>query len=89
MMRSSTADDATLRHRPGGRSAALAEKLPSKTRAITASPSADIFQTFKGDFYKIDPMLFSPAVAAVTAVETGETFFAGEINESALNASFC
>ena len=52
------------------------------------APFASIFQRAGGDFYKIDPMLFSPAVAVVTAVESGETFFGGEINESALNASF-
>jgi methenyltetrahydromethanopterin cyclohydrolase len=66
----------------------LARQLPSRTSRDYGEPFSKIFQTFKGDFYKIDPMLFSPAVAIVTAVETGETFRAGEVNESALEASF-
>ena len=73
---------------PADEARALAEKLPSKTSRDYGEPFSDIFKKFKGDFYKIDPMLFSPAVAVVTAVESGETFFGGEINESALNASF-
>jgi methenyltetrahydromethanopterin cyclohydrolase len=66
----------------------LAHKLPSQTSRDYGEPFAKVFKAFKGDFYKIDPMLFSPAVAVVTAVETGETFRFGEINESALDASF-
>jgi methenyltetrahydromethanopterin cyclohydrolase len=73
---------------PADEARALAEKLPSKTSRDYGEPFSDIFKKFKGDFYKIDPMLFSPAVAVVTAVDSGETFFGGEINESALNASF-
>jgi methenyltetrahydromethanopterin cyclohydrolase len=47
-----------------------------------------VFKAYKGDFYSIDPMLFSPAVAIVTAVETGESFHAGEINHVLLDVSF-
>ncbi|TIM02039.1 MAG: methenyltetrahydromethanopterin cyclohydrolase, partial [Mesorhizobium sp.] len=36
-----------------------------------------IFTRFKGDFYAIDPLLFSPAEVIVTAIETGDTFRAG------------
>ncbi|PPD40576.1 MAG: methenyltetrahydromethanopterin cyclohydrolase, partial [Methylocystis sp.] len=35
-----------------------------------------------------DGSLFSPAEALVTAVETGETFRAGKINEELLDKSF-
>ena len=42
----------------------------------------------KGDFYEIDPMLFSPAAVIVTALDTGETFRAGRANLSLLDASF-
>ncbi|TIP64969.1 methenyltetrahydromethanopterin cyclohydrolase, partial [Mesorhizobium sp.] len=37
-----------------------------------------VFKRFKGDFYAIDPLLFSPAEVIVTAIETGDTFRAGE-----------
>ena len=41
-----------------------------------------------GDFYAIDPMLFSPAKVIVTAIETGKSFRAGELNFDLLDASF-
>jgi methenyltetrahydromethanopterin cyclohydrolase len=66
----------------------LAEKLPSSNSRDYGRPFADIFKAYKGDFYQIDGSLFSPAEALVTAVETGETFRAGEINVALLDKSF-
>jgi methenyltetrahydromethanopterin cyclohydrolase len=67
---------------------ALAEKLPSKASPDYGRPFAEIFKRVKGDFYAIDPMLFSPAKIIVTALETGESFHAGEIDLGLLDASF-
>lgn len=67
---------------------ALAEKLPSTTSRDYGRPFAEVFKAYKGDFYSIDPMLFSPARAIVTAVETGETFHAGRIDQALLDVSF-
>ncbi|MBV8578382.1 MAG: methenyltetrahydromethanopterin cyclohydrolase, partial [Acetobacteraceae bacterium] len=36
----------------------------------------------------IDPMLFSPAQAIVTSLESGETFHAGALDPVLLDASF-
>jgi methenyltetrahydromethanopterin cyclohydrolase len=66
----------------------LARQLPSHTSRDYGKPFAEVFKAFKGDFYAIDPMLFSPAEAIVTALETGETFRAGAIDETLLDASF-
>jgi methenyltetrahydromethanopterin cyclohydrolase len=55
----------------------LAEKIPSSTSRDHGRPFAEIFKHFKGDFYAIDPLLFSPAEVIVTAIETGDTFRAG------------
>jgi methenyltetrahydromethanopterin cyclohydrolase len=66
----------------------LAEKLPSFNSRDYGQPFADIFKAYEYDFYKVDGSLFSPAEALVTAVETGETFRAGQINEELLNKSF-
>jgi methenyltetrahydromethanopterin cyclohydrolase len=55
----------------------LAEKLPSRASRDYGQPFAKIFKHFKGDFYAIDPLLFSPAEVIVTAVESGDTFRAG------------
>ena len=66
----------------------LAEKLPSHNSRDYGQPFADIFKAYEYDFYKVDGSLFSPAEALVTAVETGETFRAGKINEELLDKSF-
>jgi methenyltetrahydromethanopterin cyclohydrolase len=67
---------------------ALAEGLPSRTSRDYGKPFAEVFKAFKGDFYAIDRMLFSPAEAMVTALETGETFRAGAVDGALLDASF-
>ncbi len=66
----------------------LAMALPSTNSRDYGRPFAEVFKAFNFDFYKIDPMLFSPAVAMVTAVESGETFRAGQVSQDLLDASF-
>lgn len=67
---------------------ALAQSLPSTGSRDYGRPFAEVFKAYKGDFYSIDPMLFSPARAIVTAVDTGETFHAGQIDQALLDVSF-
>lgn len=67
---------------------ALAEKMPSQASRDHGRPFAEIFKAAKGDFYAIDPMLFSPAEVIVTALETGESFHHGRIDLKLLDASF-
>jgi methenyltetrahydromethanopterin cyclohydrolase len=62
---------------PADEAAALAEKLPSSASRDHGRPFRDIFQAFAGDFYAIDPLLFSPAEVIVTAIDSGDTFRAG------------
>ncbi|MBA2127718.1 methenyltetrahydromethanopterin cyclohydrolase [Hyphomicrobium methylovorum] len=66
----------------------LAEGLPSSTCASFGKPFAEIFADVNGDFYKIDPMLFSPAQVLISNVETGNTFRAGELAPEIVDASF-
>ena len=66
----------------------LAEKLPSNTSSDYGKPFAKVFAEAEYDFYKIDQMLFSPAQVSVTAVESGNTFMAGEVNIGLLKESF-
>ena len=66
----------------------LAEALPSRASRDFGAPFAEIFRRFNGDFYAIDPMLFSPAEVIVTAVESGESFHAGAVHHTLLDASF-
>lgn len=73
---------------PPDEARSLADKLPSKASRHYGQPFAEIFKAVKGDFYAIDPMLFSPAKITVTALETGESFHSGEIDLGLLDASF-
>ena len=73
---------------PAADAKALAEKLPSSTANDYGTPFAEIFRRYEGDFYKIDPMLFSPAEVAVVALETGETFRGGAVDPKLIDASF-
>ena len=67
--------------------AALAEKLPASASSDYGRPFYEIFKRYDNDFYKIDPMLFSPAEAFLTSATTGRTFRAGRLNPEVLRAS--
>jgi methenyltetrahydromethanopterin cyclohydrolase len=66
----------------------LAKELPSSTSKDYGKPFAQIFKECKYDFFKIDGMLFSPASVIVTAVESGNSFRAGKLDNELLNLSF-
>lgn len=66
----------------------LAETMPSNTSKDYGKPFADTFKAVNMDFYKIDPLLFSPAKVTVSNLETGHTFTAGFLDENILNQSF-
>jgi len=67
--------------------AALAERLPASGASDYGTPFYDIFKRYDNDFYKIDPMLFSPAEVWLTSVQSGRTFHAGRTNVDVLRAS--
>jgi methenyltetrahydromethanopterin cyclohydrolase len=73
---------------PASDARALAEELPSRRSRDYGRPFAQIFASFNRDFYAIDPMLFAPAAVIVTALETGESFHAGGLDLSLLDAAF-
>ncbi|HUL13201.1 MAG TPA: methenyltetrahydromethanopterin cyclohydrolase [Methylococcaceae bacterium] len=66
----------------------LANELPSSVSRDYGKPFAEVFKEYKYDFFKIDPMLFSPAKVIVTAVESGRSFHAGQLDEVLLARSF-
>jgi len=66
----------------------LANKLPSSTSKDYGKPFSEIFKEVNYDFYKIDPMLFSPARVSVTSMTTGNTFHAGKLDKDLLEKSF-
>jgi methenyltetrahydromethanopterin cyclohydrolase len=65
----------------------LAERLPSSASKDYGTPFHQIFTRYDNDFYKIDPMLFSPAEVWLTSAITGRTFHAGRLNPDVLGAS--
>lgn len=67
---------------------ALAKALPSNTSRDYGKPFAAIFKHYNYDFFKIDPMLFSPAQVTVSHLPSGSTFHAGELNTQLLEKSF-
>lgn len=66
----------------------LSQKLPSKNSKDFGKPFKTIFKEYKGDFYKIDGSLFSPAKVVINSYETGETFLGGKLNKDLLEKSF-
>ena len=66
----------------------LAEGLPSSSSTAYGKPFAEIFSEVNGDFYKIDAMLFSPAMVTVSNVETGKSFHTGKLAPEIVDASF-
>ena len=67
--------------------AELVAQLPASASRDYGTPFYDIFQRYDGDFYKIDPLLFSPAEVWLTSTESGRTFHGGHLNSEVLTAS--
>jgi len=66
----------------------LAKALPSSASRDYGRPFAEVFKAVNMDFYKIDPMLFSPAAVTVTALESGNSFTGGKLDAALLDQSF-
>lgn len=70
---------------------ALAEigpKVPASASADYGAPFASIFERVRGDFYKIDPLLFSPAEITLCNLRSGRCFVFGKTNPEVLRQSF-
>jgi methenyltetrahydromethanopterin cyclohydrolase len=65
----------------------LAARLPASASKDYGTPFYDIFERYDKDFYKIDPLLFSPAEVWLTSVASGKTHHAGQINAEVLRRS--
>jgi len=66
----------------------LAAELPSRGSLAYGEPFAKIFAAVNGDFYKIDPMLFSPAAVTVSNLDTGRSFHGGGLAPDIVDKSF-
>lgn len=68
------------------RVAEIIEKMPSNSSRDYGRSFYDLFQEY-GDFYKMDPSLFSPAEVTINNLNSGRSFRAGRINVEVLRAS--
>lgn len=66
----------------------LAERLPSGASRDYGRPFAEIFAGYDMDFYKVDPLLFSPARVTVSALDHGKSFTAGSFDAELIARSF-
>jgi len=65
----------------------LAAKLPASASKDYGTPFYEIFERYDKDFYKIDPLLFSPAEVWLTSLTSGRTYHAGRVNVDVLKRS--
>ena len=62
--------------------------MPSNASAEYGALFGELFARYQGDFYKIDPLLFSPAEIAFHNLRSGKTHTFGALNADALRRSF-
>jgi methenyltetrahydromethanopterin cyclohydrolase len=67
--------------------AELVERMPASASPDYGTPFYDIFKRYDNDFYKIDPLLFSPGEVWLSSATSGRTFHAGHLNPDVLRAS--
>jgi methenyltetrahydromethanopterin cyclohydrolase len=68
--------------------AQIGPQVPSSASPDHGEPFAAIFKRYNHDFYKIDPMLFSPAEIVLNNLETGRSHAFGKVEPEILKQSF-
>jgi methenyltetrahydromethanopterin cyclohydrolase len=68
--------------------AEVGPKVPSSASPDYGAPFAAIFERYGKDFYKIDPMLFSPAQIVFHNVKSGKAHTFGRLGPDVLQRSF-
>ncbi|QEG34943.1 Methenyltetrahydromethanopterin cyclohydrolase [Bythopirellula goksoeyrii] len=68
--------------------AEIGPRAPSSASPDYGRPFAEVLAEYGNDFYKVDPLLFSPAVIEFVNLDTGSCFRFGEVNEEVLERSF-
>lgn len=67
---------------------ALGPRLPSSASADFGTSFLEIYARYDGDFYRIDPQLFSPAVVTFQNLNSGNSFCFGCESPDVLRRSF-
>ena len=66
----------------------LADQIPASSSRDYGTPFYEIFQRYEGDFYTIDPLLFSPAVVKLANLTSGRIHRFGRLRADVLERSF-
>jgi methenyltetrahydromethanopterin cyclohydrolase len=66
----------------------LAARLPASASSDYGEPFGAALERVEYDFYKLDPLLFSPAQATLTSTRTGHSFSGGGVAVEVLKRSF-
>jgi methenyltetrahydromethanopterin cyclohydrolase len=66
----------------------IVARVPSSVSPAYGQPFLEIFEAAGRDFYKIDPLLFSPAEVTIHNTDTGRVHVAGQIAPDILRRSF-
>ncbi len=64
----------------------ILNRIPASSSKDYGLPFYELFKRYQ-DFYKIDPLLFSPARITLNNISSGKVFQAGQINERLLTIS--
>lgn len=62
----------------------IVEQIPSSASKDYGKPFYELLKAYGGDFYQIDPLLFSPAEVFINNLMSGKTYHAGKPNSEAL-----
>jgi methenyltetrahydromethanopterin cyclohydrolase len=73
-------DDASLEE--------IGPRTPSIASPDYGRPFAEVMAAYNNDFYRIDPLLFSPAQITLVNLDTNHTFEFGQLNPDVLAKSF-
>jgi methenyltetrahydromethanopterin cyclohydrolase len=68
--------------------AEVGPKVPSSASPDHGAPFAELFERYEHDFYKIDPMLFSPALVVFNNLASGRSHTFGRIETDVMQRSF-
>jgi methenyltetrahydromethanopterin cyclohydrolase len=68
--------------------AELGPRVPSSASTDHGAPFAEIFARYGNDFYKVDPLLFSPAQVVFHNLKSGKSHIFGHLAPEVLQRSF-
>jgi methenyltetrahydromethanopterin cyclohydrolase len=68
--------------------AEIGPKVPASASSDYGQPFAEVFKRAGHDFYKLDPLLFAPAVVTFHNLASGRSFEVGKLNEAVMRQSF-